>query len=54
MAAKKPKKESLKDFMNHKVKNYADYCDFMRPRNSDVNINSLNFGEAHLHHNKVV
>jgi len=54
MTAKRAKKESLKDFMSHKVKNYAEFCDFMRPRNSDVSINSLKFGEAHLYHNKVV
>ena len=54
MAAKTAKKESLKDFMRHKVKNYAEYCDFMRPQNSDVSINSLKFRKAHLHCNKAV
>jgi len=54
MATKKTKKETLEGFLSHKVRNYAEYSKFMRPRNSDVNINSLKFTGAHLHHNKVV
>jgi len=48
------KKESLKSFLAHKVKDYAEYCEYMRPRNSDHNINSLTFTKAHLRHNKAV
>jgi len=54
MVAKKAKKESATSFFAHKVKNDADFCKFMRPRNSDHDINSLEFTGAHLKHNKVV
>ncbi|MDR1830797.1 MAG: hypothetical protein LBQ76_08520 [Candidatus Fibromonas sp.] len=53
MPAKK-KKETLESFMSHKVKNYAEYSEFMRPHNSDVNVNALKFTGARLRHNKVV
>jgi hypothetical protein len=46
--AKKTKNESFADFMSHKVKNYAEYCDFMRFRNSGRDINSLKYTEAHF------
>jgi hypothetical protein len=52
--AKNIKKESLKSFLAHKVKDYAEYCEYMKPRNSDHNINNLTFTEAHLYHNKAV
>jgi len=54
MATKKTKKETLESFLSHKVKNHAEYSKFMRPRNSDISVNSLKFTGAHLRHNKVV
>jgi len=54
MAAKKTKEECTASFLAHKVKNDADFCKFMRPRNSDHDINSLEFTGARLKHNKVV
>jgi hypothetical protein len=54
MAKNKSKKESLKSFFSQKVKSREEYCEFMKPRNSDVNVNSLKFTGASLRHNKVV
>jgi hypothetical protein len=52
--AKKEKKETIADFLSHKVKDYAEYREFMKPHNSDHDINSLKFYPAHLQHNKAM
>jgi hypothetical protein len=44
--AKSTKEKSFDAFMSHKVKNYAEYCEFMKPRNTDISINSLGFSSA--------
>ena len=51
---KKQKKESLDDFLSHKVKDYAEYREFMKPRNSDHSMKSLKFSTPSLGHNKVL
>jgi hypothetical protein len=51
---KKQKKESLADFLSHKVKDYAEYREFMKPRNSDHDMKSLKFSTPSLGHNKVL
>jgi len=51
---KKAKKETLADFLSHNVKDYAEYREFMKPRNSDHDINNLKFSYVpRLSHNKV-
>ena len=53
--AKKQKRESLTDFLSHKVKDYAEYREFMKPRNSDHDINTLKFSYIpRLNHNKAL
>ena len=51
--AKTKKKESFADFLSHKVKDYAEYREFMKPKNSDHDFATLKFFPARLHHNKV-
>jgi len=51
---KRAKKETLAGFLSHKVKDYAEYRDFMMPRNSDHDINKLKFRTPKLSDNKVL
>lgn len=50
---KRIKKGSNDEFLAHKTKNDADFCNFMLLRNSDHDVNTLDFIEARLRHNKV-
>jgi hypothetical protein len=52
---KRTKRETLGNFLSRKVKDYAEYRELMKPRNSDHDINSLKFGYVpSLSHNKAL
>jgi hypothetical protein len=51
---KKAKKETLATFLSHKVKDYAEYREFMKPRNSDHDFTTLKFRTPKLSDNKVL
>jgi hypothetical protein len=52
--AKKAKEETLTSFLEHKVRDYAEYRTVMKPRNSDHDINKIKFHPARLKHNEVL
>jgi len=51
---KRAKKETLSGFLSHKVKDYAEYREFMKPRNSDHDFTTLKFRTPKLSDNKVL
>jgi hypothetical protein len=51
---KRAKKETLASFLSHKVKDYAEYREFMKPRNSDHSFTALKFRTPKLSDNKVL
>jgi len=52
--ATKTNKGNFTNFLSHKVKDYAEYRDYMTPTNSDHKLSDVKFYPAHLHHNEVV
>ncbi|MDR2555470.1 MAG: hypothetical protein LBC64_08600 [Fibromonadaceae bacterium] len=49
---KKIKEETLTSFLSHKVKDYAEYREYMKPRNSDHSFATLKFRTPKLSDNK--
>ncbi len=51
---KRAKIETLSAFLSHKVKDYAEYREFMKPHNSDHSFATLKFRTPKLSDNKVL
>jgi len=47
-------KKTADDFLSHKVKDYAEYREFMRPHNSGFDLSTVKFRPAKLSHNKAL
>ena len=48
------KKETTADFLSHKVKDYAEYREFMKPHNTGRNLKGVKFHPASLSQNNVL